>query len=254
MKLNPKEYAELTDPKWLLHLAFLTNISEHLNTLNQTLQGANKTLPTMFQSIESFQDKLTLFSMQLAVNNLTQFSHLRKMVAEVDPNRNLYKEQNFGINIDEVAKEFEDRFSECRSKKSLFQFVIDPFSFDVNKLSEFISINDLGTAQLALIELKNDTYLSRSPDVNRADCFFMWKVICSFHAYNVLCRVARRIFSMFGSTYRCESAFSAMKGIKTKDRNRITDVHLQHCVRAATTNYEPNFIKLVTDIQCQGSH
>ena len=118
-------------------------------------------------------------------------------------------------------------------------------------------VSELNTSetQLALLELQSDLYLKyTSSEVNRRDCIAMWKTISLFFAYSVLCDVAKRVLSMFGSTYRCESAFSAMNGIKSKYRSKITDEHLVHCVRAATTKYVPSFASLVHEKQCHGSH
>ena len=63
------------------------------------------------------------------------------------------------------------------------------------------------------------------------------------------------VLSKFGITlaYRYESAFSAMKGIKSKKRNRITEPNLMYCVLAATTKYKPSFKNLVYNKQCRGS-
>ena len=156
--------------------------------------------------------------------------------------------------IDVLATDFENRFKECRSKKSMFQFTVDPFSFQADLLTEFIPVESIAAAQLALLELQSDPLLSRFAEINCKDCVNMWKSISNYPAYNVLCNAAKKVVSMFGSTYRCESAFSAMKGINSKERNRITDAHLMHCVPAATIKYEPLFRNLVSDKQCQGSH
>ena len=45
MFLNSKDkfYSELSDPAWLLKLEFSTDICKHLNTLNEQLQGGDKT-------------------------------------------------------------------------------------------------------------------------------------------------------------------------------------------------------------------
>jgi hypothetical protein len=249
-----KQYDELSDPGWLLQLAFLTDIAQHLNVLNKQLQGEGNTLPVMYQSIEAFQRKLSLFSAHIATKNLTHFSHLSRMVADVDPCHTVYNEQAFGEIIDGLAQEFEKKFSECLSAKPLFQFVIDPFSFSPDTMVEFVQADQVAASQLSLLELQSDLYLSTSSNVFRKDCISMWKTISAFPAYNVICDVARRVLSMFGSTYRCESVFSAMKGIKSKERNRITDTHLMHCLRAVTTKYIPSFALLVQAKQCHGSH
>ena len=249
-----KIYEELSNPAWLLNLAFLTDISKQLNLLNEQLQGQDKTVPVMYQCIEAFQRKLSLFSAHMSTSNFTHFPTLGKMTAEVDKSKTVCTEQEFCRNLDVLAEQFETRFSECRQRKSIFQFTIDPFSFEPDKLIDFVPATNIASAQLALLELQSDLYLSTSADVNRRDCLSMWKTISSFSSYSTLCDVAKRVLSMFGSTYRCESAFSAMKAIKSKERSRITDEHLMHCVRAATTKYVPSFAGLVHEKQCQGSH
>ena len=201
---------------------------------------------------QKFLKKTKVCKIAQAVNNFTHFPVLAKMAGEVDASHVLCKEQGFGGNIDALASEFETRFVECRQRKSLFHFTIDPFAFQPDALSDFVGTEQVAEAQLALLELQSDLYLSTSSDVNRKDCLSMWKTISSFQTYNVLCDVAMQVLSMFGSTYRCECAFSAMKSIKSKYRNRITDAHLMHCVRAATTKYVPSFAELVHDKQCHG--
>jgi hypothetical protein len=57
MNFKVKNCDELTDPSWLLKLAFLTDILQHLNFLNKQLQGDGKTVVEMHQSIEAFQKR-----------------------------------------------------------------------------------------------------------------------------------------------------------------------------------------------------
>ena len=46
------------------------------------------------------------------------------MVSEVDASGSVFREQEFGRNIDVLAQDFEKRFVECRQGKPLFQFTI----------------------------------------------------------------------------------------------------------------------------------
>jgi hypothetical protein len=41
--------------------------------------------------------------------------------------------------------------------------------------------------------------------------------------------------SVFGSSYRCEQLFSIMKNVRSRTRTRLTDEHLDGCMRIATT-------------------
>ncbi|KYN28548.1 hypothetical protein ALC57_02027, partial [Trachymyrmex cornetzi] len=62
------------------------------------------------------------------------------------------------------------------------------------------------------------------------------------------------VLTMFGSTYVYEAAFSKMNYVKNKFRNNLTDRHLEDCLVAATTSYNPEFIKLAEDSKSHFSH
>ena len=60
---------------------------------------------------------------------------------------------------------------------------------------------------------------------------------------------AQKMISLFGSTYLCEQLFCRMKYTKSSHRSRITDEHLENCLRMATTNIVPNICRLVKEKQ-----
>ena len=45
--------------------------------------------------------------------------------------------------------------------------------------------------------------------------------------------------SRFGTTYRCEQAFSVMKFVKSKYRTRLTHAHLEVSMKLAVTDLQP---------------
>ena len=49
---------ELDNENWLTDLAFLVDLTAHLNELNMCLQGENQHTNTMFQTVTAFQTKL----------------------------------------------------------------------------------------------------------------------------------------------------------------------------------------------------
>ena len=55
-----KSVPELGDENWLTDLAFLVDLTAHLNELKMHLQGENQLINTMFQTITAFQMKLKL--------------------------------------------------------------------------------------------------------------------------------------------------------------------------------------------------
>lgn len=53
---------------------------------------------------------------------------------------------------------------------------------------------------------------------------------------------------MFGSTYICESSFSILKLIQNKNRNRLTDDHVENLLRIKCCPYDINIDELIQDI------
>ncbi|XP_055600711.1 general transcription factor II-I repeat domain-containing protein 2-like [Uranotaenia lowii] len=53
-----KSTAKIYDPKWICGLAFLVDISKHLNDLNTKLQGKDQHVGILFSHIKAFETKL----------------------------------------------------------------------------------------------------------------------------------------------------------------------------------------------------
>ena len=76
-----KEETDLiADPRWLRELAFLSDITEHLNILNVKLQGKENLISDMFAIVKAFLSKLNIFVFSaLTLQRATsQFTHHRK--------------------------------------------------------------------------------------------------------------------------------------------------------------------------------
>jgi len=63
--------------------------------------------------------------------------------------------------------------------------------------------------------------------------------------YPELRKWSMKICSMFGSTYICESTFSTMKHVKSKERNRLSDDNLNHLLRLSTSEIDIDIDMLV---------
>ena len=68
-----------------------------------------------------------------------------------------------------------------------------------------------------------------------------------------LSRHAKRIASLFGSTYCCEHFFSKMKLTKTRCRSQLTDEHLTSQLRVGTISVKAGIDKLCKDSKFQVS-
>ena len=78
MESKTKFVPELDDENWLTDLAFLVDLTAHLNELNMRLQGENQLINTMFQTITAFEMKLKLWQSQIKANNFMHFDTLAK--------------------------------------------------------------------------------------------------------------------------------------------------------------------------------
>ena len=56
----------IADPRWLCELAFLSDITEHLDISNEKLQGKENLISDMFAILKVFLSKLDLFKDQIA--------------------------------------------------------------------------------------------------------------------------------------------------------------------------------------------
>uniref|UniRef100_A0A3Q1CL84 DUF4371 domain-containing protein n=1 Tax=Amphiprion ocellaris TaxID=80972 RepID=A0A3Q1CL84_AMPOC len=66
--------------------------------------------------------------------------------------------------------------------------------------------------------------------------------------------IAMLLLTMFPSTYICESSYSSMNSIKNQDRNRLSNAHLDQCLRIVTTEYKPDIRSIASSQCCHFSH
>ena len=73
-----EERKYLLDDEWLNDLAFLVDITSHLNDLNVKLQGSSKLFTNMCNDVNSFEKKLGPFVGQIVQKKLDNFPHLKQ--------------------------------------------------------------------------------------------------------------------------------------------------------------------------------
>lgn len=169
--------------------------------------------------IDSFLKKLGLYRLDLSTNNLNFFDSCKMINSE-----NLDTEfTEFIVILDDVIEQFKKRFEDFEEIRKLAPIFYNPMKC-------IIHLQPL-CYQLELCELQSDPIL-QIHDVTGID---FWKLV-PIEKYPILRDGVLRIYSMFGSTYLCESTFSIMSHIKSKNRNRLTDDNLQSLLRVTTTN------------------
>jgi len=236
MKSKNKEVPELKDSNFISNLAFLTDITEHLNDLNTKLQGKDQIITQMFDHIKSFKVKLSLWNKQISNGNFIHF-HALKSLKKVEPNCLT----DYSRVLNELLQQFDTRFKDFKALEIQFNIFSTPFSVDVESVDEDI--------QMELVELQCDTILKQKySDVGIPE-FYLY---LQQDRFPNLHSQALRIIAMFGSTYLCEQFFSLMKFNKSSTRTKLTDEHLQATLRLASSQkIVPNIDALVVGKRCQ---
>jgi hypothetical protein len=236
--LNATEFRDL---KWLSRLAFLVDLTSHLNHLNLQLQGKDQLIHDMWRHITAFEIKLRLWECQLEKSNYAHFPTLE----ETKPTNS-----NIFVNvIRDLRTDFFSRFADLRSNTVDFKLFGTPFDVEVNTVPD--------NFQMELIEMQCNDLLKSKFDAEGVSLLeFYKKYLLESGLYTNLTDHAKKMASMFGSTYTCEQLFSKMTYTKNKLRSRITDVHLENVLRLASSNstISPDLEKLSSTKQHQVSH
>lgn len=247
-----EEYPQLNDLRWLLDLAFLSDITCKLNELNKELQGKNQTIVVLMSHIQGFMQKLNLWIAQIQKCNAKHFPQTTAELSRQQKALDFETAKDYEANLAALKKEFQNRFSDFKSMEPFVTFIVHPFQqVDGEDISSKISTQFVcseSELENEIIGLQNDISLKSEC---KEDNF--WSLV-SEQKYPNIVKVASYVLSFFGSTYQCESAFSIMNIVKSKCRNKLTDSHLSDCVRLALTNYSPDYYKLANSMQSQPSH
>ncbi len=204
-----EERSLLCNEKWLFDLSFSVDITTHLNDLNLKLQGKNKLFTSLVNDFCVFKTKLNIFTSQLKNADLCNFPHLEEQSEYADLDFTMAK---IFDKIELLQESFESRFSDlAKEEKSTLAF-INPFSFseqNILKMPSNIQMEPIDLKTNLLIKSKFDKFLSKS----NPDFIDFWQLLPDQH-FPELRKFAQSYICRFGSTYRCEQAFSSMKLIK----------------------------------------
>ena len=122
---------KLEDQVWLIKLAFLCDITRHLNALNLSLQGRNNVLHESVSKLMAFSRKLQLFKQHIELGNYIHFEYLSQ--SQVPDNFNF---MFFLEIIEALISEFNERFETDKMKNFMIagRFISDPQNFDLDEL------------------------------------------------------------------------------------------------------------------------
>ena len=78
VKIKWKPVVQLETQKWV-QLVFAVDITDHLNNLNEILQGCNKVVTQYYDHIGDLKSKLALWEMPLSKYNPSHFPCLKDL-------------------------------------------------------------------------------------------------------------------------------------------------------------------------------
>uniref|UniRef100_A0A3Q3H434 HAT C-terminal dimerisation domain-containing protein n=1 Tax=Labrus bergylta TaxID=56723 RepID=A0A3Q3H434_9LABR len=191
--------SKLRDTEFLFDMAFLADITSHLNHLNMQLQEETFHLTSKFGTLRSFEQMCK------------------------DPRM---PENTSQVQIEKLQQQFKNRFQDFYTMKPRIVLFTDPLSAAVSAQPPEL--------QLQLCELQSDPFFQAKRQ-ERGISF--WRLLPESR-FPLLRDFALSMAGIFGSTYICESNFSTMKHIKSKERNRLTDETLFHLMQIGCTNID----------------
>ena len=236
-KSNLSHYFQ--DKKWVARLAYLSDIFSYMNELNLKLQGPDTTIFNAWNKIESFKKKLKLWLNMIAEGNNEMFQSYSDYIMEAD---DFYSQNSVSDIIAAHLKmlSFEKYYPEHEDPRRQNMWIVNPF---VEHKETALSHEET----LQLIELSSDKGLESTFNTTSNSKFW----IRMKNEYPNLHEIAVRFLLCFSTTYLCETAFSAMTVLKTKQRNCL---QLSDCLRLALTSIHPRINKLTDGKQKQKSH
>ncbi|XP_042221907.1 zinc finger BED domain-containing protein 5-like [Homarus americanus] len=245
--LNEKKHAlasRLSEPRWLLQLAYLADIFSELNLLNMSMQGRDETYVTLSEKLKAFKAKLRLWKGKIEQGNAASFPLLNLFLKDKE-DVSLLDVQNIIVeHLEKLSDEF-DRYIPDEKLHEKYKWVRRPFDVQVEDLSEEES--SILSLQEELIEVQHDETLLFN--FQRQSLGVFWTAVKKEKP--VLGSEAVKVLLPFAITYLCESGFSALALIKTNSRNRLQP---EHDLRVALSTTEPRLEKLTSQIQAQGFH
>uniref|UniRef100_A0A3P9L2A9 Uncharacterized protein n=1 Tax=Oryzias latipes TaxID=8090 RepID=A0A3P9L2A9_ORYLA len=232
MESKGKDTTELRDELFLCEMAFLCDITSHLNVMNLQLQGRGRVISDMYSTVQAFKTKLSLWETQMRKENLSHFPSCQTMKEKLSTA--VFPTAQFADKLNILAADFRRRFADFEAQKYRFQLLGNPFAVDVESTPPNL--------QMELIELQcNDTLKEKYDRVGAAEfARFIPDTMAELRIQ------AAQKLSMFGCTYLCERLLSLMKLNKTSHRNRLTDQHLHSILRISSAqSLTPNIDELV---------
>lgn len=228
----------LENDAWCTKLAYLADIFSYFNSVNTSLQGKNENILTSTDKLLAFQKKLLLWKNRIAQNR--KFDMFPLLATE-----NI-------VNINEMISNVAEHLSILQDKITHYfpSLNIEDFDWARNPFGEFDIMNQDFSIQEAdeFINISTDRTLQLKFKEEGVERF--WISIENEHPF--IAKRALNILLLFSTSYLCEFGFSTLTNIKSKKRERLTN--LEEEMRVALSYIRPNLEEICKGRQAQISH
>lgn len=113
-KGETERFPYLDAKEWMLAVAFLCDITQHLNKLNVKMQGNNKTVYELYTAVKKCSAKLQLLHSSVSKGDYRLFSSVQKVMRE-NPNAAPSSQQHFCDVLAELNENYTARFSDFKN-------------------------------------------------------------------------------------------------------------------------------------------
>ncbi|XP_057184698.1 zinc finger BED domain-containing protein 5 [Triplophysa rosa] len=230
----------LSDFEWLAKLSYLSDIFNHLNGVNLSLQGKSVTAFQVQNKIEATIKKLDIWARRICKSHAELFENLSHFLTEEATSLPASVKKLIEEHLQGLKSQLRDYFPSLDVQVTWME---NPFA----NLCEG-SVTSLSAKEHdSLIDLSCDSALKLTFSQKSLTDFW----IHTLSEYPDLSDKALRFLMPFPTTYLCEAGFSALVALKTKYRNKL---NVEPDLRLQLSSLQPDIQRLVNAKQHQPSH
>lgn len=241
-KIKNNDFPQFESCGWLNDCAFSVDILHFLNKLNKKLQGKNQFAFEMYRCVDKSVIKMREWSVQLKFGDIENGDFPNLFARK----NNISQEEfdKYSDVVGDLTNNFLCRFNDFRKFEILLKCTHDLFNVDLNT---DIDISSFPWKKYSVAAIEEYKKIRNDPKLNennkKMDCVEFFNSLEGFEFRHVKF-LACCCFTLFGSTYDCESLFSRMNINKSAIRSNLNDASLDAILRICSTKIQINFEEL----------
>jgi hypothetical protein len=193
----------LEDTKWLLKLAYLASIYQHLNRLNASMQGPGENILPSSDKLLAFKNKIQVWKKHISSGNIEMFPLLLQI-----QDQSYYK----GV-IPLIISHLE----------SLTDGIDQYLRSLSSEICDWVRKSFVGFSQYSL-GMREEEQVTESQCSRTLKMKFIDVLDFTRKEYLMISAKAVKILLQFSTSRLCEQSFSRLTDIRSKDRNRLLSV------------------------------